>query len=515
MFLERYASRWPAKAAVVMTESGESTSYAELNQRSTQFAHALRAAGLARGSHIAYLLENSPRCFEVIWGAYRSGLYYTPLNTRLNADEVAYILDDSGAEAFVASSTFASVATEAMRKCRTKIKLAISGGGSFDGFQSYGDVVLAQPGNTFDDESPGSGMMYSSGTTGHPKGVERSLPSAPFDAPDPWLEWLGRLYDWSVETRYLCPAPLYHGAGLWYTTAQHRIGATAFVMEKFDAEEFLAAIEKHRITCAQVVPTMLIRLLRLPADTRQRYDLSSLTHLIHAAAPCPIWAKEQVIDWLGPIVYEYYAATEANGYCWIDTEDWMAHKGSVGRAIVGTPHIVGEDGRELPAGSSGVVYFESRGEPFRYHNDDAKTRESRHPSGWTAVGDMGYLDDDGYLYLTDRKSHMIISGGVNIYPQEVENVLAGHPAVADVAVIGVPNDEFGEEVKAVVQLRSPESADVVLSAELIDYCRDHLAHYKCPRSVDFVAALPRGENGKLYKRELRDPYWEGRSSSLV
>ena len=312
---------------------------------------------------------------------------------------------------------------------------------------------------------------------------------------------------------YLSPAPLYHSAPLVYSMSMQRLGATVVVMERFDARQCLELIERHRVTHAQFVPTMFVRMLRLPPEERERYDVSSLRVVLHAAAPCPIAVKRQMIDWWGPIIHEYYAGTEDIGSTFISPEEWLAHPGSVGRPMEEC-HIVGEDGEELPPGQAGVVYFVG-GRPFEYHNDPEKTASISNDKGWRTLGDIGYLDDDGYLYLTDRQAHMIIAGGVNIYPQEAENVLAGHPAVADVAVIGVPDPEMGEAVKAVVQATDPSGAGAALEAELLAFCRSELAAYKCPRSVDFVDALPRDDNGKLYKRVLRERYWEGHESRVI
>jgi long-chain acyl-CoA synthetase len=513
-FIDTYADRWPDKAAVVMAGSGEALSYRRLNERSNQFAHAIRGAGLGRGGHVAYLIENSTHCFEVIWGAYRAGCYFTPINTRLTAEEAAYIVRDCGADLLVASSAFAEVA-EQLAELVPEIGCRLGIGAALHGYEHYEDVVRRQPVTPIPDESTGSRMYYTSGTTGRPKGVMRPLPATPLGARDPWLEKLSLLYGWSSDTVYLCPAPLYHGAGLWWTMAMHQLGATVVVMEKFDPEAFLAAVEKYRVSCLQVVPTMFIRLLRLPDAVKVAFSRPGLTHAIHAGAPCPIAVKEAMLEWWGPVIYEYYASTEGIGYCWIPPAEWRRHKGSVGRPVQGIIHIVGDDGAELPPGEPGVVYFEGPAAAFRYHNDERKTAESHHPRGWATAGDMGYADHEGYLYLTDRKAHMIISGGVNIYPQEAENLLAGHPLVDDVAVIGVPNPEWGEEVKAVVVPASGQPGDAALEQQLIDFCRDNIAHYKCPRSVDFVTQLPRTENGKLYKRQLREHYRTGLPSRIV
>ena len=513
-FIDTYASRWPDKPAVVMAGSGEILTYRQLNERSNQFAHAIRGAGLGRGGHVAYLIENSTRCYEVMWGAYRVGCYFTPINTRLTAEEAAYIVRDCGAELLVASAAFAEVA-EQLADLVPEVECRLGLGAAVRGYERYEDVVGRQPVTPIADESAGSRMYYTSGTTGQPRGVMRPLPTAPLGAHDTWLEKLSPLYGWSSETRYLCPAPLYHGAGLWWTMAMHQLGATTVVMEKFAPEAFLAAVEKYEVSCLQVVPTMFIRLLRLPDAVKAAYRRPRLTHAIHAAAPCPVAVKEAMLEWWGPVIYEYYASTEGIGYCWIPPDEWQQHKGSVGRAIQGIVHIVGDDGAELPPGEPGVIYFEGPAAAFRYHHDERKTAEAHHPQGWATAGDMGYLDDKGYLYLTDRKSNMIISGGVNIYPQEAENLLAGHPLVDDVAVIGVPNQEFGEEVKAVVVAAAGYSGDAELELLLIEFCRDNVAHYKCPKSVDFVDQLPRAENGKLYKRQLRERYWAGLPSRII
>jgi long-chain acyl-CoA synthetase len=322
------------------------------------------------------------------------------------------------------------------------------------------------------------------------------------------------LFGIQPDAKYLSPAPLYHAAPLRWCMSVHKIGGTVVVLEKFEPEAYLAAVERFRITDSQLVPTMFVRMLKLPDETRARYDLSSLKMAVHAAAPCPVPVKEQMIAWWGPIIFEYYAGTEGNGFCMLNSAEWLAHKGSVGKALLGELKIVGEDGAEVPQGESGTVFF-ANGPQFEYHNDPDKTAASRNAQGWSTLGDVGYVDADGYLYLTDRKAFMIISGGVNIYPQEAENILVTHPKVADVAVFGVPNEEMGEEVKAVVQPVSMADATPELAAELMGWCRERLSHIKCPRSVDFLEELPRHPTGKLYKRLLRDQYWTGRASTIV
>jgi long-chain acyl-CoA synthetase len=386
--------------------------------------------------------------------------------------------------------------------------------GAIATYQSWEDAFGSQPTTPIADETEGAAMLYSSGTTGKPKGVKHRLTGQPFGAPSPIGMLLAALYQASPDMIYLSPAPLYHSAPLQFTMAIHRIGGTVIVMEHFDAEQSLALIEKYRVTHAQMVPTMFIRLLKLPEPIRGKYDHSSLKVVIHAAAPCPIAIKEQMIEWWGPKIYEYYAGTEGNGFCAIDSAQWLQHKGSVGKPLMGKVHIVGDDGVELPTGEAGTIFFEGGG-TFEYHNDPEKTKSSRNDKGWSTLGDIGYLDQEGYLYLTDRKANMIISGGVNIYPQEAENLLATHPKVQDVAVFGVPNEDFGEEVKAVVQPVDIKQAGPALAAELIDFCREHLSAIKCPRTIDFDAELPRHPTGKLYKRLIKDRYWIGHSKRIA
>jgi fatty-acyl-CoA synthase len=392
----------------------------------------------------------------------------------------------------------------------------ICAAGELAGFERYEEVLAGQAPGPLADEREGREMLYSSGTTGRPKGVCKPLPGTAFGdpsgAPVQIAQAIG-LQGFGPDAVYLSPAPLYHSAPLVYSMCMHRLGGTVVVMDKFDPRQCLELIERHRVTHAQFVPTMFIRMLRLPASERERYDVSSLKVALHAAAPCPVAVKRQMIDWWGPIVHEYYAGTEDIGNTFITAQEWLAHPGSVGRPSLEC-HITGEDGEDLPPGQPGVVYF-AGGRPFEYHNDPGKTASITNDKGWRTLGDMGFLDEDGYLYLTDRAAHMIISGGVNIYPQEAENVLASHPAVADVAVIGVPDEEMGEAVKAVVACIDPAAPGPELEAELLAYCRRELAGYKCPRTIDFTEELPRDPNGKLYKRLLRERYWAGHGTLII
>ncbi len=499
------AAATPDKIAYTMAETGQTVTYGELEAAANQGAHLFRSLGLKRGDHIAILLENHPRFFQICWAAQRAGLYYTAISYRLQQEEVGYIVDNCEARVFITSLARKAVVeplVEGMKNVVGRYMLD----GVIDGFESWEEATAGMPVTMIDDPSEGQSMLYSSGTTGYPKGVKKDLPEHPYGEGDE-LNLLGLLYGADENSIYLSPAPLYHAAPLGFTMSMLRFGVQVVVMERFDAELALKFIEQYRITHSQWVPTMFVRMLKLPEEVRLKYDTSSLRCAIHAAAPCPIPVKEQMIDWWGPVIYEYYAATEGNGFVQLNSEEWLAHKGSVGKPLTCEIHICDDEGNELPVGESGTIYMSGGGE-FEYYKDEKKTAESRHPKGWTTLGDVGYLDEDGYLYLTDRKHFMIISGGVNVYPQEAENVLITHEKVMDVAVFGVPNEEFGEEVKAVVQPRDMADATPELALELMDYCRSKLSHIKCPRSIDFREELPRHPTGKLYKRLLKDEYWQ-------
>ncbi|MGI8332480.1 acyl-CoA synthetase [Actinomadura scrupuli] len=504
MHLGSVAAEHPDRPAVIMAGSGRSVSYAELDAAANRLAHVLYDAGLRPGDHIAFMLENRWEFLAVAWAAQRSGLYYTPVGSRLQADELAYIVDNCEARVFIASAAVADVAAK-ITAGTPRVGLRLMLDGTVDGFTSYEDTTSAAPATPLPDEVEGMDMLYSSGTTGRPKGVKPPLPLVPMGTPNALTQLISLLFPPDGSSVYLSPAPLYHAAPLRYCMSLQRFGATIVVMERFDPEQALQAIETYRVTHSQWVPTMFIRMLKLPAEVRGRYDLSSMRYAVHAAAPCPIPVKEQMIEWWGPVLHEYYAGTEGNCFVYTGSADWLAHKGTVGRPLLGVVHVCDAAGDEVPAGEVGTLYF-SDGPSFEYHGDQAKTASSRDPQGrgWTTLGDVGYVDADGFLFLTDRLSHMIISGGVNIYPQEAENILAVHPQVADVAVIGVPDPEMGEQVKAVVQPAG--EAGPLLEQELIAYCRERLAHYKCPKSIDFRDELPRHPTGKLLKRVLRDEY---------
>jgi acyl-CoA synthetase (AMP-forming)/AMP-acid ligase II len=516
MFPGAFADTTPDKPAVVMAGSGRVITYRELDAEANRVSHLFRSLGLRPGDHVAFCLENHPRFHALAWGAHYAGLYYTALSSRLTTDEMAYIIDDCGAQAFVTSTYKADQAAELVGLLPNGVKQFMMDG-TVEGYEPYEDAVAAQPSAPLPEErTEGRDMLYSSGTTGRPKGIEAPLSGAPVGSADAVHMLLAALYGGTADTVYLSPAPLYHSAPLRFTMAVHRLGGTAVVMEHFDPAEALALIERDRVTHSQWVPTMFIRMLKLPAEVRRRHDVSSLQVAVHAAAPCPVDVKEQMIEWWGPILYEYYAGTEGNGFVCCNSEEWLAHRGTVGRSLVGEVHILDEEGNEAPPGEPGTIYF-GGGAQFAYHNDPGKTAAAHDPGGhgWTTLGDVGYLDDDGFLYLTDRKAYMIITGGVNVYPQEAENVLAMHPKVADVAVFGIPHHEFGEEVKAVVEPLSMDDAGPELERELVAYCRQHLADVKCPRTVDFRAELPRHPTGKLYKRLLRDEYWKDHTTRII
>lgn len=507
MYPGKWAKLFPDKPAAIDSQTGASTSFRQLDDRSNQIAQLFRERGLRRGDHIAVFMQNDLRFFEVVWAALRSGLYLTTVNRYLTADEAGYIVNDCGARALIASAHLAEAASELpARAPRCELLLALDG---VAGFENLDEARSRYPAEPLEREPLGSFMFYSSGTTGRPKGVEHALSDALVSDHNDHHAFHAHLWGFDDETVFLSPAPLYHAAPAVLSFSTQALGGTAVIMPRFEAAAALAAIERYRVNRSQWVPTMFTRLLRLPPEERARYDLSSHKVAVHAAAPCPVAVKQQMLDWWGPIIYEYYAGTEANGSTHVGPEEWLENPGTVGRAMAGTLHICDDEGTELPPGEVGTIYFEQE-HHFRYHNDAEKTRKAQHPihASWTALGDVGYLNEKGYLFLVDRKTFMIISGGVNIYPQEIEDVLVMHPGIMDVAVFGVPNDEMGEEVKAVVQLADGIVPGEALEIELIAYARAHLAHYKCPRSIDFIDELPRLPTGKLYKGALKDRYWE-------
>jgi long-chain acyl-CoA synthetase len=506
----------PHQPAIIMAQSGETITYAELERSSNRLAHFLRASGLGRLDHYALFMENNARYVECCSAGERAGLYYTCINSYLTPDEVAYILDNSESKILITSAAKRDVALQAMAQC-PRIERCLIADGPGDGARvlNLDDTVGRLPVTPIADESFGTAMLYSSGTTGRPKGILRPLPEDPPGQNLAIADFIVDAWRFRDGMTYLSPAPLYHAAPWLGVNLTIRMGGTAVIMDRFDPEQFLALVERHRVTHTQLVPTMFSRMLKLPEDVRLGYDVSSLEIAIHAAAPYPVQVKEQMIEWWGQIIYEYYSATE--GLCWVacDSAEWLAHRGTVGRVLLGELHVLDEAMQPLPTGAPGTLWFKPAS-PFEYFKDPVKTQEAQSQDGTlSTVGDVGCVDEDGYLYLTDRRTFMIISGGVNIYPQECENLLITHPDVADAAVFGVPNEDLGEEVKAVVQPMPGIRPTADFAEELITFCRQHLAHIKCPRTIDFEEELPRLPTGKLYKRLLRDRYWDERTSRIV
>jgi len=510
MHPDAHALKAPDKPACVLASTGQTLGYGRLAAASNQAARLLRARGLQRGDVVAALLDNGLEVFELAWAAQKAGLYLTCLSTKTSVEDAAYILRDSDAKAIVASSRFAPLVVEAV----AGLDIQTWSAGAPSALEDWSAARSGQDASPLPDASPGADMLYSSGTTGRPKGVKPPLPEGPVDAPTPLTAMGQTLYGMDDQTIYLSTSPLYHAAPLRWAMTVHRLGGTVVIMEQFDAEEALRLIERHRISVATWVPTHFVRLLKLPDECRNAYDTRSLRAVIHAAAPCPVEIKRRMIDWWGPIVHEYYSGTEACGITALSSEEWLRKPGSVGRAVLGVVKIVDEDGEPAPTGEVGEVYF-ADGPRFEYHNDPEKTARAYNAHGWATLGDIGRLDEDGYLYLTDRKSFMIISGGVNIYPQEIENLLTTHEAVADVAVIGAPDEEMGERVVAVVQPADMAQAGPELAEALRVFVRQRLGGVKTPRQIDFRAALPREPTGKLMKRLLRDEYQTSRDRAAA
>jgi long-chain acyl-CoA synthetase len=516
MYPGKHAVGRADQPAFIMSETGEAVTYAELDARSNRLAHLLRAAGLARLDHYAIFMENNVRYIECCGAGERAGLYFTCINSFLTPEELAYIVNNSQARVLITSEAKRKAALAALPQCpNVDLCLVVDGPGDGGRIRNFGEAVARYPATPIADESLGTAMLYSSGTTGRPKGILRPLAEQPPGQQLPLFDFLTNIWRYREGMTYLSPAPLYHSAPQAAVNLTIRIGGTAIIMERFDPERYLELVEIYKVTHTQLVPTMFSRLLKLPDAVRRRYHLSSLEIAIHAAAPCPVPVKEEMIRWWGPIIQEYYGATEGLGFTACDTAEWLAHKGTVGKVLLGELHVLDDEMRPCPIGTPGTLWFKSASN-FQYFNDPAKTKEARSADGtMSTVGDVGYVDADGYLYLTDRATFMIIAGGVNIYPQECENLLITHPLVADTAVFGVPNADLGEEVKAVVQLMPGVAANLEIAEELIAFCKQHLASIKCPRSIDFEAELPRLPTGKLYKRTLRDRYWKGHASRIV
>lgn len=514
MYPGAHAATRPEHPAVIMAGSGEVVTYRQLDDRSNQLARLWREQGLVAGDHVAIFSENQPRFFEVMWAALRSGLYVTTINSYLSAEEVGYILDDSGARSLITTSERAEIAASALQHA-PNVALPLLIGDDDKRFASYVESMAAMPTDPLTEQPAGEMMLYSSGTTGRPKGVKRPLSGKSVAEGMLIAGLVSGVFGMSGESTYLSPAPLYHSAPIGFSLGVQSLGGTVVVMEKFDPVAALQLIETYSITDSQWVPTMFIRMLKLDAEQRSRFDVSSMRVAIHAAAPCPVAVKQQMMDWWGPVLWEYYAGTELNGFCLVRPDEWLARPGTVGRPLIGSIHVLDEVGDDQPANVPGTIYF-GDGPAYEYHNAPEKTESVRDPQGrgWTTLGDVGYVDDEGWLYLTDRQAFMIISGGVNIYPQEIEDCLVMHPKVADVAVFGIPDDEMGEAVHAAVQPAEGIAGDEALAVELRSHVREHIAHFKCPQRFEFHDELPRLPTGKLYKNKLRSPHWEDRERAI-
>ncbi len=516
MYTGKHARLRPLQPAFIMANSGEAVTYRDLEARCNRLAHLFRRHGLKRLDHYAIFMENNSRYIEACGAGERSGLYFTCVNSFLTAGELSYILTNSKSRILITSVAKLDIAREALKQC-PGVELCIVADGPSESQRIVGlqEATAHLPKTPIPDESVGTAMLYSSGTTGRPKGILRPLPEQPPSQQLALFDFLQKLWQYREGMIYLSPAPLYHSAPQAAVNLAIRVGGTVIVMESFDPQRYLELVEQWGITHTQLVPTMFSRMLKLPEEVRSRYDLSSLEIAIHAAAPCPALVKEDMIKWWGPIIHEYYGATEGLGFTACNSEEWLAHRGTVGRVLLGDLHILDENMQPSPTGTPGTVWFKTATQ-FEYFNDPTRTREARSPDGsMSTVGDVGYLDADGYLHLTDRATFMIISGGVNIYPQECENLLITHPKIADAAVFGVPNADLGEEVKAVVQPMPGIEPGADLAEELITFCGQSLSRQKVPRSIDFEPELPRLPTGKLYKRLLRDRYWGNKTSRIV
>jgi len=517
MYPGYWAELNPEKKAAINSNTGEFITYGQLNARSNQLAQLFWDQGLRRGDHVAIFMENDLRYFDVVWAALRSGLYLTTVSRYLTAEEAAYIIDNSESQVLITSSYLAEAANLLPDLC-PGVKRFLMIDAQSEAYEDYESAIAAYLPEPLAKEPAGTMMLYSSGTTGRPKGILRPLPEVDISSKDNGLGGLqAGLWGFDSDSVYLSTAPLYHSAPMGFTAATIALGGTIIMMPRFDEAGALKAIDDYKVTHSQWVPTMFNRMLKLEGSLQNKYDLSSHKVAIHAAAPCPQGVKQKMFEWWGPIIYEYYGGTELNGLTHVTPDAWLAKPGTVGQAVLGTIHICDDDGKELAAGETGLVYFELPSMPFKYLKDEKQTRSAQHPQhdNWSALGDVGYVDEEGYLFLTDRATFMIISGGVNIYPQEIEDAMIMHEKVQDVAVVGVPNEEMGEEVKAVVQPVPGIEPGIELEEELLDYIKEHIAHYKCPRSIDFEEELPRLPTGKLYKRLLKDKYWGKTNSRIV
>lgn len=506
-----HASTAPDKPACVMPSTNTVMTYGELDARANQGAHLFRQLGLTRGDTVAVLLDNGFEIFVAAWATQRCGLYLTAVSTKTSVADLAYVLENSQARVLIVDEAYSSLAELSAEQAGLEGLQIFSFAPNRVSFLQACDSM---PISLIEDASAGADMLYSSGMTGRPKGVKPPLPEGPIEDRTFLMNMGESLYEMASDSVYLSTSPLYHAAPLRWAMTIQRFGGTVVIMERFDAERSIALVEQYRVTHATYVPTHFIRMLSLPQSVRDQYDRSSMRVMIHAAAPCPASVKRAMIDWWGPIIHEYYSGTELCGLTALNSEEWLSKPGSVGRAILGVIKITGPDGEEVPAGTTGDVYF-ADGPKFEYHNDPDKTRQAYNSHGWATLNDIGWVDEEGYLYLTDRKSFMIISGGVNIYPQEIENLLATHPSVEDVAVIGAPDDEMGERVVAVVQPRAGVTGDDKLCEQLRAYTKSALGSIKCPQQFDFRSELPREATGKLMKRVLKAEYEAAHKSSQV
>ncbi|MGC5255643.1 AMP-binding protein [Gordonia sp. DT218] len=486
------------KPAVIMADSGEALSYRELESQSNQIAHLFRRLGLQPGDHVAVLVENCLDYFPIVWAAQRAGLFYTPVNWHLGDEEAIYIVDNCNAQVLLHS---ASLNGDAIADSVAGVKNRfVVGETTGSAGERLSDALLGLPSTPIDDETEGYYMFYSSGTTGRPKGILPTRDRHAFGTGLPIDHRMSTRFRFGSDTVFLSTGPLYHAAPLGWVMGTIRNGGTAIVTRKFAAESALRAIATHRVTHAMFVPTMFVRMLKLDPDTRLGVDVSSLELVIHSAAPCPDSVKRAMIDWFGPKITEFYGASEGTGFFMIDSQEWLAHPGSVGRPLLGSVHICNDEGRELPTGETGTVWFDGVGR-FEYHRDAQRTADAFDHRGWTTLGDLGHVDDQGYLYLSSRRTDLIISGGVNIYPTEVEDVLIEHEAIVDVAVIGRPDPDMGQVVHALV---TPVHSRVVgpgLEADILAFCRSRLASFKCPRTLSF-GDVPRLPSGKILRRQL-------------
>ncbi|MBU4610163.1 AMP-binding protein [Achromobacter sp. GG226] len=508
--LQTWARERPDDTALYLLDTtgvAQTRTWRELDERSARIARWLVDQGLQAGENVGILMENNLALFDIAWAARRAGLYYTPINIHLTAAEAAYVLSDCGAKRVFTTAAMAPLAREIAALREDDAIPTYSVGEPVPGLPALEDALVDVDVTVpLPERALGRDLLYSSGTTGLPKGIKRALvPFADRHKEEPEMTSWKKSYGFSRDTVYLSPAPFYHAAPLRYLMRTTEIGGVGVALRKFDARVALKAIQDFRVTHSQWVPTMFVRLLDLPEDERRTYDLSSLRVAIHAAAPCPVHVKRAIIDWFGPVVYEYYGGSETVGLTAIDSQDWLRHPGSVGRAILGQLHIVDEEGNELGVDEVGTIYF-SGGPRFEYHNDPEKTRKAYNDKGWATYGDIGHVDANGYLYMSDRRVDLILSGGVNIYPAEIEGALMQHEAVDDAAVIGAPDAEFGESVLAVIQLQPGVVGDEAMAEALAAHCREHLAGMKVPRRFVFDHPLPRLESGKLLRRRLKDHF---------